>query len=206
MTNKILELTEKIYNEGVVKAKEQADQIIADAKKEADKIIKSAKKQELEIVEQAKNQSAEFKKNTNSELQLAARQFISKLKQQIADLVTADQVEAPMKDVFNDNEFVKSLILTLIKNWNPQKPEELNMTILLPEKNEKEFFEFFEAKALNALNQGINIQFDAKIIDGFKIGPKNGSYIISFSDQDFENYFKGYLKEKTKKQLFSSGK
>ncbi len=204
MTNKILELTEKIYNEGVVKAKVEADKIIADAIIEAGEIIESAKKQELEILEQAKIQTAEFKKNTDSEIQLAARQFMSKLKQQITNLVTVAQIELPVKEAFKDNKFVKSIILTLIKNWNPQKPEEFKLNILLPEKDEKEFSEFFETKAINVLNQGINVQFDDKINDGFKIGPKDGSYIISFSDNDFENYFKEYIKEKTKKLLFES--
>jgi len=202
MTNKILELTEKIYNEGVVKAKVEADQIIADAKREANEILKSAKNQELEILEQAKIQATEIKKNTDSEIQLAARQFMSKFKQQITNLVTVAQVEPPVKEAFNDIEFVKNTILTVIQNWNPQKPEELNLTILLPEKNEKEFSDFFETKAINALNQGIDILFDAKTTNGFKIRPKAANYVISFSDKDFENYFKRYIKDRTKKLLF----
>ncbi len=205
MTNKILEITEKIYNEGVVKAKLEADKIIAEAKNKADEIIESAKKQELEILEQAKNQSAEYKKNTDSEIQLAARQFISKLKQQISNLITIAQIESSVKEAFNnDSEFIKNIILTLIKNWNPQKPEEFKLNILLPEKDEKEFYEFFNTKTVNILNRGIDIKFDAKIKNGFKIGPKDGSFIISFSDTDFENYFKGYLKDRTKKLLFES--
>ncbi len=204
MTNKILEITEKIYNEGVVKAKLEADKIIAEAKNKAGEIIESAKKQELEIIEQAKNQSAEYKKNTDSEIQLAARQFISKLKQQITNLVTVAQIESPVEEAFNDNEFIKSIILILIKNWNPQKPEEFKLNILLPKKDEKEFSEFFETKAINVLTHGIDINFDDKVNNGFKIGPKDGSFIISFSDTDFENYFKGYMKERTKKLLFES--
>ncbi len=204
MTNKILEITEKIYNEGVVKAKVEADKIIADAKQKAGEIIESAKKQELEILEKAKIQAAEFKKNTDSEIQLAARQFMSKLKQQITNIVTVAQIESPVKEAFNDNEFIKNMILTLIQNWNPQKPEEFKLNILLPKKDEKEFSEFFETKAINVLTHGIDIKFDDKINDGFKIRPKDGSFIISFSDNDFENYFKGYIKEKTKRLLFES--
>ena len=109
MTNKVLELTEKIYNEGVVKAKVQADQIIADAKKEASKIIESARQKELEIIKLAEIQATELKKNTDSEIQLAARQFISKFKQQITNLVTVAQVEPPVKEAFNDIEFIKNL-------------------------------------------------------------------------------------------------
>ncbi|MCF6358644.1 MAG: V-type ATP synthase subunit E [Draconibacterium sp.] len=204
MTNKIHELTEKIYNEGVVKAKVEADKIIVEAKQESDRIIELARKQELEIVEQAKIEAAEFKKNTNSEVQLAARQFLSMLKQQITNVVTVAQIEPPVKKAFSDNEFIKNIIFTLIKNWNPQKPEEFKLNVLLPKKDEKEFYEFFENSATNILNQGIEIQFDENVNDGFKIGPKDGSYIISFSSAGFENYFKGYLKDKTKKLLFES--
>lgn len=68
-----------------------------------------------------------------------------------------------------------------------------NMTQEIPEKNEKEFTHFIERKTFDALNKGVDIEFDSKTTNGFKIGPKDGSYIISFSAQDFENYFKGYF-------------
>ena len=42
MTDKILEITEKIYNDGVIKAKEDAEQLIAEAKNKANQIIESA--------------------------------------------------------------------------------------------------------------------------------------------------------------------
>lgn len=202
MTNKIQQLIEKIYLEGVVKAKEDADLIIANAKKEASEIIQLAKKKESEIIEQAKVQANEIKKNTDSEIQLAARQLMSKIKQQITNLITTKQIKPSVNESFNDSEFVQNIILTIIQKWNPQKLEELDLKISLPEKDKKEFTHFFESKAFAALNKGVNIDFDSKTKNGFKIGPKDGSYIISFSAQDFESYFKGYFRDKTKKLLF----
>lgn len=203
MTDKILELTEKIYNEGVVKAKIEADKIIADAKKEASKIIESARQKELEIIKHAEIMATELKINTDSEIQLAARQFTSHLKQQIANLITTLQIERPLKEAFHDIEFIKQILLILIQNWNPQNPEEPELTILLPEKNKQEMLDFMESKTLENLNRGVHIQFEPKITNGFKIGPKNGRYMINFSDKDFENYFKKYLKERTKILLYS---
>jgi len=203
MTNKILELTEKIYNEGVVKAKFYGDQIIADAKEEAGRIIQLAKEQEAEILEEARLKAAELKKNTNSEIQLAARQFMSKLKQQIANVISVAQVEPPVKEAFSDVEFVKKIILILVKNWNPQKPEEIKLNVLLPEKDKKEFLKLVETKAISTLNQEVEFQFDSKTTNGFKIGPRDGSYVLSFSDKDFENYFKEHIKTRTKNLLFN---
>ncbi len=202
MTKKILELTEKIYNEGVEKAKKEAEQIIAKAKKEADSIINAAKNKEKDSIEQTEKQAVEIMKNADSEIRLAARQFISNLKQQITGLITTAQVEVPVKDAFNDEKFVKNIILAVIKNWNPQKPEELNISLLLPQKEEKKLTDFFNNKAKELLDSGLEINFEPNIKSGFKIGPKDGSYYISFTDKDFENYFKNYLKDRTRKMIF----
>ena len=44
MENKLQELTQKLYNEGVEKANEEADKIIKEAKAEADKLKKMLEK------------------------------------------------------------------------------------------------------------------------------------------------------------------
>jgi V/A-type H+-transporting ATPase subunit E len=204
MSNKILELTEKIYNEGVVKAKVDADQIIAKATEKANEIIKSAKKQEIEILENANKQALDIKKNCDSEMQLAARQFTSNLKQKITTIITTQHSSNLIKESFKDIEFIKNIILTTIQNWNPQKPEELDLKLLLPEKVKKELTIFLENKTLNSLNKGVTIEIDSKTKTGFKIAPLNGNYTISFNENDFENFFKSYFRERTKKLLFES--
>jgi V/A-type H+-transporting ATPase subunit E len=204
MSNKILELTEKIYNEGVVKAKIDADQIIAKATEKANEIIKSAKKQEIEIIENANKQALDIKKNCDSEMLLAARQFTSNLKQKITTIITTQHSSNLIKESFKDIEFIKNIILTTIQNWNPQKPEELDLKLLLPEKVKKELTTFLENKTLNSLNKGVTIEIDSKTKTGFKIAPLNGNYTISFNENDFENFFKSYFRERTKKLLFES--
>jgi len=206
MTSKVLELTEKIYKEGVEKAKIEAKKILSDAKNKASEIITEANNKGKAIIEQTKKDAAEIKRNSESEMQLSTKQAISSLKQRITELVLSKQVEVPVKEAFKDSEFIKNIILTLIKNWNPQKPEELNLNLLLPQNQEKEFKQFFENKTKQHLNSGLEINFNTNIKSGFKIGPKNGSYIISFSDDDFKNYFKNYLKSSTKQLLFETSK
>lgn len=204
MTNKVQELTEKIYNEGVGKAKVDAEEIIADAKKEAGKIIQEAQKKREEVLSQTKKEVAEIKENSDAEMKLAARQFISHLKQQITNVITTSQVKDSVKEAFNDSEFLKNLILTLVKNWNIQNQEQPELRLLLSEKEMKDLSAFFESKAFSTLNNDIEIKWDEKVKNGFKIGPRDGSYIIRFSDIDFENYFKKYFKERTRNLLFET--
>ena len=70
MDNKIQELTDKIYHEGVEKGNDEAKKIISAAKIEADKIINDAKNQAQEIISAAKKSSDEYADNTKSEIKL----------------------------------------------------------------------------------------------------------------------------------------
>ena len=204
MTDRIEEITQKIYNEGITKAKDDADQLIAEAKEKADAIIRSAKKTQEEIIRDAQKKAAEDKKRTEAELQLAARQFISHLKQQITDLISTAQINSPVNEAFNDSDFIKKIILTLIEKWDPKAGKSMDLHLLLPPDDQKELTAFLQQKASEAMNNGIEIIEDPKLKSGFKIGPKDGSYLISFTAQDFANYFKQYFKDGTKKLLFDA--
>ncbi len=203
MTDKLQEITEKIYYEGVEKAKINAQQIIEEAKAEATRIVKSAKEEAKNLVEQGKAEAEEVRKNTESEMKLAARQFLSQLKQKVTELITTIQTSEPVKEAFSDKDFIKKIILTIVENWKTNTAGDMDLKILLPEKDQNEFTSFLQIRAVEAMNRGLEIQIDPKMKDGFKIGPKDNSYIIHFSDTDFDNYFKSYLKDKTQKLLFN---
>ena len=202
MTDKLQEITEKIYNEGVVKARNDAEKIKEEAKTEAEKIVRAAKKQAGEIIQEAKSDADELKKNAASEMKLAARQFLSQLKQKVTHLISAQQIDSPVRDTFADNEFIKKIILTIVTNWQPHKSGEMDLKILVPEKELSDLTGLLDRRANEAMKNGLEIQMDSKLKTGFKIGPKDDSFVIRFTDVDFENYFKTYFKEKTQNLLF----
>lgn len=202
MENKLQELTQKLYNEGVEKANAEAEKILAEAKSEAEKLKQEAEKEAQKIVADASQKSAEIKKNVDAELNLAAKQTIRTVKQQITDLIVSKVIDEPVKKAFDDEKFVKEIIETVVKNWNPQKNEIINLSVLLPVELEKEFSKFFTAKSGKELNANLEINFSDSIKGGFKIGPADGSYKISFSEDDFENFFKSFLRPKTVEMLY----
>jgi V/A-type H+-transporting ATPase subunit E len=202
MSTKVNELTNKIYTEGIEKAKKDAKQIISNAEKEAEKIINDSKLKAEQYLANAEKDAKELAKNTESELRLASQKFISSLKQTISKLITTAQTESPVKQAVNDAEFVQKMILALLKNWKSDASENPTVEILLPEQYKDEFDSFFEKKAKESLNSGMNINYDPRITSGFRIKSEKGNYYISFTDKDFENYFKTYLKNKTNKLLF----
>lgn len=203
MQNKLQELTEKIFKEGISKGNAEAEKIINDSKKEAGDIVANAKKDADKIISSAKKKSDEIKSSSEAEFRLSSKQAINVLKQQITDLVNGEIVNASVKDAFKDKDFVKRLIETSIKNWKPASDEDIDISLLLPEKQEKEIQQYFTKSVKDLLKKGLEIRFDDEVKSGFQIGPKNGSYKISFTEEDFINFFKQYLRPRLIKLLFA---
>ncbi|OFX82778.1 MAG: hypothetical protein A2W99_14030 [Bacteroidetes bacterium GWF2_33_16] len=202
MENKLQELTQKLYSEGVEKAREEANKILAEAQAEALKVKQNAEKEATTIVAKAEQKATEAKRTADAEIKLAAKQTIRTVKQQITELIIANIIDQPVKKSLDDQKFVKEIIETVIKNWNPQKHETINLSVLLPANLEKEFLTYFTDKVQKELNANLQLTFSDSIKGGFKIGPADNSYKISFSDEDFENFFKSYLRPKTIEMLY----
>jgi len=203
MESKLQELTDKIFAEGVDKANQEAGKILEETRKEAEEMKKKADKEAADIIAKAKKEADELKKNTESEINLSARQAINSIKQQLTELITTKSAGEEIKKAFGDNEFIKRIIETAIKNWNREDAGSLDVAVLLPEKEEKELNDYFTKKQKSLLDAGLVLKFDESLESGFKIGPKDGSYQISFTEEDFENFFKNYLRPRTTELLYS---
>jgi V/A-type H+-transporting ATPase subunit E len=87
MEQKIQELTNKIYQEGVEKGEQRARQLVSEAEAKAASILAEAKAQAEKILLEAQNQAAELKRNTEAELKQAVlRQF--RRKAATSDMIT----------------------------------------------------------------------------------------------------------------------
>ncbi len=203
MENKLQELTQKLYNEGLSKGKQESEQLIANAKNEAEQIIADAKKKAAEIVKNAEQSAEDMKRNTITEVGLASREIVGTLKQQIEDLIILKGVSPAISQANTDPEFIKEILLTIAKNWNGESSGKIELTALLPADKQEQFTKVIEGAVVNNLQEGLEIKFDNKVKSGFKIGPKDGGYYISFSDDDFNALFKDYLRPLIADMLFS---
>ncbi len=202
MQNKLQELTEKIYQEGVEKGNAEAQQILEKAKADAIEIIANSKKEAVTIVEEAKKKAIEIKSNTESEIKLSGKQAFNALKQQIVDLINGDITSASVKSAF-DKDFIKKIIEITLANW-AKSGQKMDLALLLPANDEKTLSDFFKKEAKQYIDKGITVKYDSSINSGFQIGPKDGSYKVSFTDKDFINFFKRYLRPKLVEMLFSA--
>ena len=87
-----------------------------------------------------------------------------------------------------------------LKKFNAEEAVDLN--IVLPESLKKELEPFVSGELANTLKGGVTAMFSKKVAGGFTIGPKDGSYFISLTDETFRALIGDYLRPATRKILF----
>lgn len=200
MQSKLEELTRKIYQEGVEKSNNEADQIIKKAREEADQILEKAKKEAAEIKQKADAGAAETLKNGRAELKNAFHKAKNDLKREIKELISNSIINEPLKNSFEDTDFVKQLIDDTIKNWKSDDSPELS--VILPKQKKEEFEKFIKSKSSALLAEGVKINYHGEMRNGFEIGPADGSYKLSFTEEDFDVFLKEFIRPKLKEILF----
>ena len=204
MDSKIQQLTEAIFNEGVQKAKEEADLIVREAQAKAAQIEKEAEIAAEKLINEAVEKSREIRRHVDSEIKMTVNQAVSAVKQEITSLLTMKVIQPPVKELFSDSEYLKSLILEIVRGWI--KTESFDLNLILPEVRKAEMERYFNNNLASELNNGLTIEFSRTVKSGFRIGPSDGSYVISFTDEDFINFLKGYLRPKTSQILFEESR
>ena len=196
MNTKIQELTDKIYREGVEKGNEEAGRIIAEAQSHKQSMISEAEAEAKRIIAEAEKQASELKKNTEAELKLFAAQSVEALKSEVANLITGDVVSANVKAAMADKAFMQQVILTLAKSWASQEA----LTIQSSEADA--LARYFESNAKALLNQGVKIEKVAGKSTSFTILPADGSYKVTFGEEEFVAFFKDFLRPQLVEMLF----
>lgn len=202
MENKLQELTEKIYSNGIEKAKQEAEIILENARKQAAELIRNAKADAGVIKENAEKESAELKLKTESELKLSSKQVISSIKSQVTTLLTNNLLAGDIEKALGEPAFLKSVIELMIQKWQPDDAASIDLQVILPENKKEAFEQVIKSKINHLLSKGLTVDFDSQFKSGFKITPADKSYIINFTAEDFDNFFKTYLREKTAGLLY----
>ena len=204
MENKLEQLTRKLYDEGLEKGRAEADRLVSEAKAEASRIVAEAQTKAEGIVKQAQERADDTAKNAMTEIALAGRQAVAKIKNEIAEAVVAKSTAAGVKDANLDGSFVKEMLLAVAKNWNGAAGSKVELTALLPEAARTKLDTAMKAAAAELLSAGVEVGYSADVKSGFKVAQKEGGYYISFSDDDFNALLGSYLRDKVRDLLFKA--
>ena len=196
MENKIQELADKIYHDGVEKGNIEADKIVRQAQEEASSIIENAHKVADSIVNAARKEADKLSENAKSDLHLYAEQAVNALKSEVATLLTDKIVRSDVKKLFSDENFLHSLILAMAKNWLENEP------VIISTQDAEKLNAYFLSEAKDLLDKGLKIEQVNGLKTSFSIAPADGSYKINFGEEEFVDYLKSFLRPRLLEVLF----
>lgn len=202
MQNKLQELTDKLYNEGLSKGKQEADLLIGNAKAEAERIVADAKAEAKKINEKAEKDAQELKTRVENDIRMASSQTLATIRHQIESLINLKVISKPVEEALSSNDLMIKLIESVIKAFKADSPEAGSLSLILPDSMKKELGSYIEKSMSAEMAKGVEVSFSKDINKGFRIGPKDGGYIVSFTDEDFEGMITEYMRPATKKLLF----
>jgi V/A-type H+-transporting ATPase subunit E len=143
-----------------------------------------------------------MKTKAESEIKLSGTQAVSAIKNKIVTLVTAKVIDDAATKALSDAGALKEFISAVVSNWKASAGEAPNLEVLLPAAKQEEFEKAGLAGASSTLSAGLTVTFSKDVKAGFKIGPADGSFKVSLTDADFQEFFKEYLRPKTRAYLF----
>ena len=202
MQDKLQALTDKLYNEGLSKGKHDGEELLQKAHAEAEGIITQAKAEAERIIAQANKEADELKTKVAADVKMAATQSIAVTKQEIEKMVVTKAAAEGVKANMGNATFVKELITSVVRAFNPQNASPVDLSLILPESLKAELEPFVKNEIASQFKGEVKVDYSKKMNGGFKVSPKEGGYILQFSDEEFTQLIANYLRPATKKILF----
>ncbi len=198
--DKLQELTDKLYQEGLSKGKAEGEALLAQAKTEAEAIVKKARQEAEAILATAQKQADDLRTKAEGDTKMAALQTLQATRQDLENLVVTRIADTQVKEAMSAPEFIKGIITAVAQRFSAEQSQDLSL--VLPASLQSALEPFVKKELGTLLGKEVDARFSKKIAGGFTIGPKDGSYFISLTDETFADLVKEYLRPATRKLLF----
>lgn len=198
--DKLQELTQKLYEEGLAKGKQDGEALLEKAKSEAEGIVKQAQEEAEAILAKARKDAEDFKVKVEGDVKMAAQQAVQATRTDIENLVVSKVVNGTVDKALANEDYIKGIITAVAQKFSADEPADLSL--VLPESLKTALEPFVKNELGKLLGKGIDASFSKKVAGGFKIGPKDGGYFVSLTDETFKDLIGSYLRPATKKLLF----
>lgn len=198
--DKLQQLTDKLFNEGLSKGRQEGEALLEKARAEAEGIIENARAEAAKIIASANKDAEDLKTNVSGDVRMAAVESIQATKQDIENLIITKMSSEAVSKALSEEEFVKGIIKAVAEKFSAE--ESSDVALVLPESLKASLEPFVKNELSSLLGKGLEATFSKKIAGGFRIGPKDGGYFISLTEDTFKNLIGEYLRPTTKKLLF----
>lgn len=196
MDSQIQALTEKVYQEGVLKGEQEAAKILADANAQAEQVERDARARAEQIIAEAQRSASELKSNTERELKLNASKLIEATKASIVDVLAGRIAGDSVQALTANPELLQRVVLEIAKGFDLKHGVEITSS------QAEELKAYFAQNAKVLLEEGLTIKQVAGKATQYTIRPQNGSFKVEIGEQEFVELFKSILRPQLAQELF----
>lgn len=196
MDSQIQALTEKVYQEGVLKGEQEAAKILADANAQAEQVERDARVRAEQIIAEAQRSASELKSNTERELKLNASKLIEATKASIVDVLAGRIAGDSVQALTANPELLQRVVLEIAKGFDLKHGVEITSS------QAEELKAYFAQNAKALLEEGLTIKQVAGKATQYTIRPQNGGFKVEIGEQEFVELFKSILRPQLAQELF----
>lgn len=196
MDSQIQALTEKVYQEGVLKGEQEAAKILADANAQAEQVERDARTRAEQIIAEAQRSASELKSNTERELKLNASKLIEATKASIVDVLAGRIAGDSVQALTANPKLLQRVVLEIAKGFDLKHGVEITSS------QAEELKAYFAQNAKALLEEGLTIKQVAGKATQYTIRPQNGSFKVEIGEQEFVELFKSILRPLLAQELF----
>lgn len=196
MDSQIQALTEKVYQEGVLKGEQEAAKILAAANAQAEQVECDARARAEQIIAEAQRSASELKSNTERELKLNASKLIEATKASIVDVLAGRIAGDSVQALTANPELLQRVVLEIAKGFDLKHGVEITSS------QAEELKAYFAQNAKALLEEGLTIKQVAGKATQYTIRPQNGSFKVEIGEQEFVELFKSILRPQLAQELF----
>lgn len=198
--DKLQQLTEKLFNEGLNKGRLEGEAVLADAQAKAELLIADAKAKAAAIIASAEKQAADLTAKAESDIKMASSQTLQATKKDIETLLVSNITDAPVSAALAEPDFLKQIIKAVAEKFSSEQSSDI--ALVLPAALQEQLEPFVKEELTKTIKAGVDVTFSKKVAGGLTIGPADGSYFISLTDESFKSLIAEYLRPVTRKLLF----
>lgn len=192
MEQQIQDLIASIKKDGIEKAKEESDRIIADANKKASDIIASAKAQSEKMLQDARKQIEIETSSSNAAIKQAARDVSLSLKKEIEGKFN-ELLEIKLEKELHGDVLAKCIEFAIKADNNPS-----DVDIELSKDDFSALEKTLSKSFAKEISEGLEFKVSPVVASGFRVVQKDGEAYLDYSAQSCTELLMPYLSDSLK--------
>lgn len=203
MDVQLQELVDKIKKDGVETAEAKAAEIVKEAENKAAAIVKAARSEAETIIKNGLSEAERSEKAAVSAISQAGRNVLISFRDAVIAELNA-LVLSETTQAFN-SAVLSELVPSAVKAWITANNTD-DIAVFLSPSDVKKLESTFIGALKAEIAKGLEVKSDSSLLNGFRIGTKDGASYYDFSAQAVADLFSAYLNPRVAEILKSAAK